>query len=207
MIGSPGWCYENGVVRVTVVNCGSKKVGDIARLLARHGARPEIVPLRAAGAGELGDAVVVSGGPRLFTKERRLIDRFAFLDDLAQPILGICLGHQALGMRDGARVYLGEPRRDVERLEIEVAHPLFDGLGPSPAFREDHCEGIDLPDGWRLLASSEAYPVEAMVHDTRPRCGVQFHPEVSGETGERFLRNFLDWTAARGATAQGAIPS
>jgi GMP synthase-like glutamine amidotransferase len=175
---------------VAVVDCGSKTTPDIVAALEALGARVARVPLDAAGSLR-GDAVIVSGGPRLFTSEPELIDRFAFLDALELPTLGICLGHQAIGMRHGARIHRGEERRAMEALEIVRAHPLLAGLGAAPLFRADHCEGIELPAGFQCLARSEHYHVEVMTHAERPLFGVQFHPEVSGAVGMQLLRNFL----------------
>ena len=50
----------------------------------------------------------------------------------------------------------------------------------------------------------EHYPVEAMAARHRPQLGVQFHPEVSGPTGQRLLHNFVAWSRAR--VAQRSSP-
>jgi GMP synthase-like glutamine amidotransferase len=193
--------------RVAVVDCGSRTTKDIAAALVGLGAAVVVVPLGSVGTphtpGSGGtphtpgdalpdhDALVVSGGPRLFTGEPELIERFAFLDALTVPTLGVCLGHQALGMRRGARIFRGAERRAPEPMEIVAAHALVAGLGEAPVFRADHCEGIDLPEGFVCLARSPHYAVEAMAHAELPLFGVQFHPEVSGEPGLRLFANFL----------------
>ena len=182
--------------RIVLVDCGSDKTEDIAAILAGCVRSVEAVPLRHANRHGVNtaDAVVISGGPLLFTDREvapGLNAMFAFLTELKAPCLGICLGHQAIGTHYGARVYLGEARRSEERIRIECDHPLFKGFPDTVTLREDHCEGIDLPAGFRLLASSEAYPVEAMADDGRGLYGVQFHPEVSGELGRRLLKNFV----------------
>ena len=61
---------------------------------------------------------------------------------------------------------------------------------PRFSVKADHCEGVSLPSGFQLLASSAFYEVEAMASTTHPNFGVQFHPEVSGEVGEIIIRNF-----------------
>jgi GMP synthase-like glutamine amidotransferase len=182
--------------RITVVDCGSRKVPDIVAMLARAGARPRRWPLEACDRLPAADGVVVSGGGRLFTAEPSLIDRFAFLDEMTVPILGICLGHQALAMRAGARVYLDVPRRGREEVEILAPHPLLAGLGRRPVFATDHTEGVGLPEGFCHLGRSAPYPVEVMADDSRCRFGVQFHPEISGEPGRRLFANFVSLVRA-----------
>ncbi|HZO14819.1 MAG TPA: hypothetical protein VFB62_16205, partial [Polyangiaceae bacterium] len=76
---------------IAVVDCGSAKV---EALVAMIGARR--IALEDARQALEADAVVISGGPHLFTAEPSLIDAFAFIDDLRVPTLGICLGHQLL---------------------------------------------------------------------------------------------------------------
>ena len=138
---------------------------------------------------------MISGGPLLFTKSadaRTLAGRFEFIGSLRVPCLGICLGHQAIGIQRGANVYLGEERRAEENLSVDTKHPLFQGFSETVTLREDHCEGIGLPAGFRCLASSQFYPVEAMADDEARLYGVQFHPEVSGPPGVRLLENFVN---------------
>ena len=186
---------------VTLMDCGSTKVTDIASALFASECRVQTVPLVAANEHDLGccDAVVISGGPQLFTDGAvgaTLARQFQFLDTLELPVLGICLGHQGLGLRAGARVYLGPERRSTEIITAHREHPLFRGLPPSFPMRADHCEGIPLPAGFSKLASSEHYEVEAMASGSRPHFGVQFHPEVSGEPGRVVLQNFCDMARA-----------
>ncbi len=168
------------------------------------------VPLAAANGHVLtgAGAVVISGGPSLFTDPgvgATLHGQLAFVDRLAQPVLGICLGHQGLGARAGVRVHRGTERRCAERIVPCEEHPLFAGLPDAFPMVADHCEGIPLPPGWRLLASSAHYPVEAMASQRLPHLGVQFHPEVSGEPGRRLLHNFC--RLAREHNGQGGRPA
>jgi len=182
-------------IRAVLIDCGSRRIRALRTILAELGLRVESILL--ANANDSLDtilraeAIVISGGPRLFTREPRLIDQFAFLDRVTSPTLGICLGHQAIGLRHGARISLGPARRGMETIRIGTPHPLFAGLGNTAQFTTDHCEGIDLPPGFAMLASSTDYVLEAMAHTSRPLFGVQFHPETSDSAGRQLLANFV----------------
>lgn len=181
---------------LTVIHCGSSKVIHLCALLAQFGLSYQVVPLTVANSTQFdcSDGVIISGGPHLFTDQTgraSLLQQFAFIDQLTIPTLGICLGHQAIGLRSGASIYLGEARRDTDVINIRRSHPLVRGLPPNPVFSEDHCEGITVPEEFVLIGSSHAYPVEIIASATRPCFGVQFHPEVSGKPGQVLLRNFI----------------
>jgi GMP synthase-like glutamine amidotransferase len=176
---------------VAVLDCGSSKVDALMELVDGAGARPERIALDRARDALTRDAVIISGGPRLFTAEPQLIDAFAFVDELSVPALGICLGHQAIAMRKGGGVFLGVERRAPEVLTLERTHPLVAGLPPSVTVVEDHCEGVTLPGGFICIASSAHYAVEIMACDESRLYGVQWHPEVSGDVGFTLLVNFL----------------
>lgn len=182
---------------VTLVDCGSSKVPDLRAMIEAAGSRVFTVSLAHARTAPAADAVVISGGPRLFTAEPALVEELAFIDALDVPALGICLGHQAIALRHGAEVYLGAARRGPETIRIAMGHPLLMGLGPEPVFTQDHCEGVTLPDGFVCLASSEHYPVEILACDRLRLYGVQFHPEISGEAGLTVLANFVSLARAR----------
>jgi len=122
------------------------------------------------------------------------------------PILGICLGHQCLGVAFGGR--LGRAREPVHGRAVTIRHQgqgLFDGL---PADLEAGCYHsliIEPTDAMervlRIDARSIAGEILALSHQNLPLFGVQFHPEsVLTPWGERLLRNFLTtaeaWHAA-----------
>jgi len=181
---------------IVVIDCGSKKVETICSLLRELDCAPEKIPLAEANATrfEAFRAVIISGGPLLFTDPGKTADlekRFAFISGLQIPTLGICLGHQALGLVYGAAVFRGPEIRRPEKINIDRAHPLFEGITSETLFGEDHCEGIFLSEHFLLLASSASYEVEAMVAQDKPFYGVQFHPEISGEPGKKIFQNFI----------------
>ncbi|MGX5200787.1 type 1 glutamine amidotransferase [Aliikangiella sp. IMCC44632] len=183
-------------MRVLIVDCGSDKVPQIAQWVNRFRLNDKTVALEAANGINLAgfQAVIISGGPHLLTEAEtfsRLMPQFEFIKTVKVPLLGICLGHQAIGIQYGASVYKGEPRRDKESIRKVVDHPLLAGLASNFEMQQDHCEGIDLAPAFKCLARSAYYPVEAMCHQTLPVYSVQFHPEVSQENGRRLLKNFF----------------
>jgi anthranilate synthase component II len=114
------------------------------------------------------------------------------------PILGVCLGHQAIGEAYGGRVV--RARRVMHGKTSSVTHAgrgLFEGL-PSPlSVMRYHSLIVDrasLPDVMEILAQAadDEDEVHAMRHREHPVWGVQFHPEsVLTAGGKRLLVNFL----------------
>jgi GMP synthase-like glutamine amidotransferase len=182
---------------IAVIDCGSKKLDAICSLVKELGCSLEKIPLDGAKSTEFKafQAAIISGGPLRFTdpgKTPHLEERFEFISRLPMPTLGICLGHQALGLRHGAMVFRGPEIRRPEKIELLHPHPLFEGIASGTLFGEDHCEGITLPERFTLLASSASYAVEAMAAEDKPFFyGVQFHPEISGEPGRKIFQNFI----------------
>ena len=114
------------------------------------------------------------------------------------PILGVCLGHQAIGEAYGGRVV--RARRVMHGKTSTIRHQgtgLFEGLpDPLPVMRYHSLvvEPASLPDSLEVLARAEDDPTEihALRHRTHPVWGVQFHPESILTTGGReLLANFL----------------
>jgi GMP synthase-like glutamine amidotransferase len=182
--------------RITAIDCDSSKFPEIVDILTNAGGDCQAIPLDSANATDFEDTdgVVISGGPHLFTDAESadtLLAKFTFLDNLDCPAFGICLGYQAIAIRRGARVFLGEARRETDAIRMVTTHPLMAGIPDGTHFREDHCEGVDLPEGFTRLGASEHYEAEAIADDRRRQYGVQFHPEVSGEPGRQLLTNFV----------------
>ncbi|MEN9699143.1 MAG: hypothetical protein RLZZ301_341 [Bacteroidota bacterium] len=139
------------------------------------------------------DGLIFSGAPLLWTEQNllALLDQFAWLCDYPKPILGICFGHQLLGQCYGARVARMRDDRDWQEIEIVTADRLFERLPDCFDMREDHCEHISIAPNFVQLACSDACSNEAMKHRDKAHYGVQFHPEVSGNTGYTLLENFV----------------
>jgi len=110
------------------------------------------------------------------------------------PLLGICLGHQALGQAFGAKLVAA--LRPMHGKTCQVHHNqsgLFQGLpNPFEAGRYNSLVLEALPPGWVLEAWDEIGEIMAMRHPHLPMAGVQFHPEsFLTPGGERILANFL----------------
>ena len=111
------------------------------------------------------------------------------------PILGVCLGHQALGMFFGAKLaQLSYPMHGKTSEVTHSGHPVFDGI-PSPfTVMRYHSLAIgDFPGiGLKATAHTADGTIMALAHDTYSCIGVQFHPESVGtEHGLQLLKNWV----------------
>ena len=138
--------------------------------------------------------VIISGGPTLLTQvdSQKYIAPFKFVRSGRTPVLGVCLGHQIMGLLHGAEIRTGELISKQEQVEIVKQDDLFSGVENNSLFKEGHSESITLPNEFDLLAKSETCANEAMKHRSKKLYGTQFHPEVSGDNGRQLLKNFLD---------------
>src|SRR3990172_2541948 len=126
------------------------------------------------------------------------------------PVLGVCLGHQGIGVLNGARLdYAPEPMHGrISRIH-HAGEGILDGV-PSPFSAVRYHSLIlarDLPDCLREVAWTEDGLVMAIRHRERPIWGLQFHPEsICTEHGFRMLANFKAATERHnGRRARGAV--
>ncbi len=179
---------------VAIVDCGSNKVRDIARALKELGAGPYVIlpDQLPAITSDLPAAIIISGNPALICDTgTSFLSDFEVLRTVSLPILGICFGHQVIGVLYGAEVSIGKEDRDLRRMEVLQVEPLFTGLSGDDEFQEDHTEEITLPRDFIHVATSSHCFNEAMRHRELPVYGVQFHPESSGSAGKALIANFL----------------
>ena len=138
--------------------------------------------------------VIVSPGPCTPAEAGVSIDAVRHFAEQGTPVLGVCLGHQALATAFGGRVERGEP---VHGKTAQVEHDgrtIFHGLdSPFEAGRyHSLVVAPDLPECLERSAWS-GETVMAIRHTELPAEGVQFHPEsVLTADGKQMLRNFLE---------------
>lgn len=137
------------------------------------------------------DGIILSGGPTL----ERAGNCMAYVKEIDLPILGICLGHQAMAQAYGGKVKTGAAG-GYAAVEIEVIeeNDILKGIGPRTKVWASHADEVrSLPPDFIRLARSQICEIEAMKHKTKPLYGVQWHPEVSHtERGNDLLKNFFE---------------
>jgi anthranilate synthase component 2 len=142
------------------------------------------------------DAIVLSPGPCTPNEAGvclPLIERFG--GDI--PILGVCLGHQAIGQALGGDGMRAPHLMDGKTSRIEHSGKgLFRGLNSGFEATRYHSLIVDeatLPDSLEVTAKSEDGLIMGLQHRTEPVYGVQFHPEsIASENGHALLQNFLN---------------
>ena len=116
-------------------------------------------------------------------------------DDL--PIMGVCLGHQAIGQAFGGDVIRAKTL--MHGKTSQIAHDntgIFTGL-PNPftatRYHSLAVKRESLPNSLKVTAWTNDGEIMGLAHVDRPICGVQFHPEsILTEGGHKLLGNFLD---------------
>ena len=171
---------------------------NLVQLIESLGHPTEVVKSDAEPAAALlerrPDAVILSPGPG------RPEDAGVFIELLRTmpppvPVLGVCLGHQAMGIVAGGRVERAQPVHGKASLVFHDGTGILAGVpNPFEAARYHSLVVLreGLPDELELTAWSEDGTVMAMQHRTLPRFGVQFHPEsILTPDGPAIVRNFL----------------
>jgi anthranilate synthase component 2 len=145
------------------------------------------------------DAIVLSPGP-CTPNEAGICLKLIGEAASTTPILGVCLGHQAIGQAFGGKVVRAAP---IHGKVSEIRHTgtgVFHGIdGPVKATRY-HSLVVDrasMPGTLKVNAETEDRLVMGFMHATLPMHGVQFHPEsIASEHGHLMLKNFLEIAAA-----------
>jgi para-aminobenzoate synthetase len=153
------------------------------------------------------DNIVISPGPGRPEHERDVGVSLEVLQRAGLPVLGVCLGHQALAHVTGGAI-AHAPEVMHGRLS-EIHHDgrgLFAGIPQGFAAVRYHSLAVGaVPEALRVTAWTPDDVVMGLEHESRPLWGVQFHPEsISTEHGRTLLQNFRDLTRAHGRPAARA---
>lgn len=146
------------------------------------------------------DAIVLSPGPCTPKDAGICLELIALASDKI-PILGVCLGHQAIGEAFGGKVVRAPT--PVHGKLSEIRHSgdgIFRGINAPFSATRYHSlvvERTSLPGELNVTADTEDGLVMGLLHTRRPIHGVQFHPEsIASQHGHLMLKNFLDIAAA-----------
>ena len=123
------------------------------------------------------DVVVVGPGP---TDPLRagIVDVVRAAAAARLPLLGICLGHQALGLAFGARLVRATPTHGKTSTATFLAARLFPGIeGPHEVMRYHSLALADVSPPLRVVAATADGVPMAVEHETLPLAGLQFHPD------------------------------
>ena len=142
------------------------------------------------------DAIVLSPGPCTPREAGICLELIAAAADKI-PILGVCLGHQAIGDAFGGRVVRAPTPVHGKLSEIHHSGAgIFHGLNTSFKATRYHSlvvERASLPDVLEITAETADGVIMGLQHKRFPVHGVQFHPEsIASEHGHQLLANFLD---------------
>ena len=179
---------------ILIIDCGSKKTVYIEQCV------DEFMDFQTVSFHSLTNedflnkkGVIISGAPLLITEINitPYLEKVSWIKILDIPILGICFGHQLIGLTFGAFGSRMKEDRDWQTIEVFEESDLFKKLPTEIEMMEDHCESISIPKDFVLVAASDSCINEAMQHKDLPIYGVQFHPEVSGNHGRILFDNFI----------------
>lgn len=142
------------------------------------------------------DRIVLSPGPGLPAESGDLMKALKEIEILKIPVLGICLGLQAMVEITGGSLYnLSSVRHGVPfSINLEQT-PLFEGI-PSPTevglYHSWAAVESCIPREWNILSKSQEGVIMALQHTTLPWVALQFHPEsILTKFGRKFLENWV----------------
>ena len=181
---------------------------NLYQLFGALGGRPRVVRNDAIGIDDVRrmapSRVVLSPGPGRPDDPARIGVCRAILEELDVPILGVCLGHQAIGQAFGGEVVrAGQLMHGKTSQIFHDGKTIFEGL-PSPFTATRYHSLVvrreTLPDCLEISAETSDGEIMGLRHKEYPVEGVQFHPEsIMTEHGHTLLKNFLGRSVPSGA--------
>lgn len=155
------------------------------------------------------DGVLVSPGPGNPAGAGVCLDMIRWCGEQTKPMLGVCLGHQALAEAYGGVVAHAEELMHGKTSQVQHdEHPLFVGVPGSFTATRYHSLSVQppsVPAELEVTAQTADGVIMGLAHRTAPLWGVQFHPEsVLTEGGYQMLGNWLESLGLEGAAARAA---
>jgi anthranilate synthase component 2 len=147
-----------------------------------------------------GDGIIISPGPCTPNEAGICLDLIKALPEEI-PLLGVCLGHQAIGQAYGGKVSRAKTIMHGKTSTITHANTgLFEGLPEQFEVTRYHSLSVEresLPNSLRVDAWTADGEIMGMSHVAKPIFGVQFHPEsIASEHGQALIQRFLQSTKA-----------
>ncbi len=170
---------------------------NLVHYLMELGAEVEVVRNDAISAGQAitsgAQAFLISPGPCTPNEAGVSLDLVAACADAGKPLLGVCLGHQAIGQYFGGKVVRGGLMHGKTSPVSHDGSGVFTGLPlPFTATRYHSLVVEDIPADLIVNATASDAHVMGVRHATLPIHGVQFHPEsIATEHGHALLANFM----------------
>jgi len=188
------------VTRILVVDNYDSFTWNLVHYLRELGAdvgverSDALTAVEALGSGA--DGVLISPGPGTPDDAGVSLELVGACAEAKRPLLGVCLGHQAIGQHFGGRI-----ERAAKLMHGKTSAVAHDGSGvftglPSPfvatRYHSLALAAESVPDCLAVNATGDDSTVQGVRHRTLPIHGVQFHPEsVASEQGHALLANFV----------------
>lgn len=190
--------------KILILDFGSQYTQLIARRIREIGVYCEIYSCESTDdeiRNFAPNGIILSGGPETVTSgDTPRAPQTVF--DLSVPVLGICYGMQTMTEQMGGKVESSDYRefgyaqiraRGHSRLLTGIEdHLSAEGYGLLDVWMSHGDRVVDLPEGFKLIASSDGAPIAGIAHEEKAFYGLQFHPEVTHtKQGGRILARFV----------------
>ncbi len=190
--------------KILILDFGSQYTQLIARRIREIGVYCEIYSCECTDAeiqNFAPNGIILSGGPESVT-EGNTPRAPQSVFELGVPVLGICYGMQTMTEQLGGKVEMSDHRefgysqiraRGHSKLLNGIEDYLSpEGFGLLDVWMSHGDRVVDLPDGFKLIASSEGAPIAGMANEDKDFYALQFHPEVTHtKQGGRILSRFV----------------
>jgi len=201
--------------RILILDFGSQYTQLIARRVREAGVYSELHPwdMDEAAIREFAPSgIILSGGPEsTIAADAPVAPQLVF--ELGVPVLGICYGMQTMTQQLGGKVenadhheygYAQVRARGHTKLLKDIEdHTTDEGYGILDVWMSHGDRVIELPAGFKLMASTDSAPIAGIANEEKDFYGLQFHPEVTHTNqGQRIIERFVheicgcaaDWT-------------